>query len=308
MVGTINKISIKKNSSLNNYPYHHKLTLSNLGPYLTGLFEGDGHIWIPKTTHSPSGKKYNPHFVITFDDKQYPFILILKSLIGGTIRYKKDYHAYTLSITSITGLINIISLLNGLLRTPKLNKFNQLIDWINNNTSAYATNFIKHKPDISDINCNAWFSGFSEADCSFDIRVSLIETGAIKNRIAARYRLEQRMIDPETNESYKSVLNLIGLGFGVSLGTTVHNKNINYYIISISSSKSRLLLVDYFNKYPLFSSKRLNYNDWLACHNLIISGDHLTDLGRNKALQLKEGMNSKRIYYNWDHLDQLNTY
>ena len=81
-----------------------------------------------------------------------------------------------------------------------------------------------------------------------------------------------------------------------------------YYIISASSTKARKLIVSYFNKYPLFSSKRLNYNDWLACHNLIISGDHLTDLGRSKALQLKEGMSSKRIYYNWDHLDQLNTY
>jgi hypothetical protein len=278
---------------------------SNLGSYLAGLWEGDGHIWIPKNTHSPSGKKYNPHFVITFDDKQYPFIFMLKSLIGGTIRHKKDNHAYTLSITSISGLINIINLLNGLLRTPKLNKFNQLIDWINNNTNS---NFIKHKPDLSDIRNNAWFSGFTDADGSFDIRISLIETGALKNRIAARYRLEQRMIDPETNESYESIFNLISLGFGVNLSTTVHNENINYYLISISSNKSRLLLVDYFKKYPLFSSKYLNYIDWLACHNLIISGYHLTDLGRNKALQLKEGMNSKRIYYNWDHLDLLNSY
>jgi len=69
---------------------------SNLGPYLAGLWEGDGHIWIPKTTHSPSGKLYHPHFVITFDDKQYPLILMLKSRIGGTIRYKKNQHAYTL--------------------------------------------------------------------------------------------------------------------------------------------------------------------------------------------------------------------
>jgi hypothetical protein len=83
---------------------------------------------MPKTTHSPSGKKYTPHFVITFDDKQYPLVLTLKTLIGGTIRHKIDNHAYTLSITSISGLINIIGLLNGLLRTPKLYKFNQLID------------------------------------------------------------------------------------------------------------------------------------------------------------------------------------
>ena len=280
---------------------------SNLGAYLAGLWEGDGHIWIPKTRHSPSGKFYHPHFVITFDDKQYPLILMLKSMIGGSIRYKKDQHAYTLSITSITGLINIIMLINGLLRTPKLNKFNELIDWINN-TGAYDNHIIKHKPDISDINSNAWFSGFTDADGSFNIRVSLKETGAIKNRIAACYRLEQRMFDPETNQSYERVLNLIGIGFGIRIGTSLHNKGKRYYLVSISSSKSRLLLVNYFNKYPLFSSKRLNYNDWLACHNLIISGNHLTDLGRNKALLLKEGMNSKRSYYNWDHLDQLNTY
>lgn len=30
----------------------------------------------------------------------------------------------------------------------------------------------------------------------------------------------------------------------------------------------------------------------------MISGDHLTDLGRKKVLQLKEGMNLKRTYYN----------
>jgi LAGLIDADG endonuclease len=69
------------------------------------------------------------------------------------------------------------------------------------------------------------------------------------------------MVDTETNQSYESVLKLIAQGFGVNLVTTVHNKNTNYYLISISSSKSRLLLVDYFKKYPLFSSKRLNYND-----------------------------------------------
>lgn len=278
---------------------------SNLGPYLAGLWEGDGHVWIPTVEQISSGKNYNPHFVITFDDKQYPLVLKLKTLIGGNIRHKKDNHAYTLSITSITGLINIITLLNGFIRTPKLYKFNLLIDWVNNKSGS---NFIKHEPDISNINSNAWFSGFTEADGSFDIRISLIETGAIKNRIAARYRLEQRITDPKTCQSYENVLNLIAFNFGISLSTSIHNKNIKYYLISISSSNSRLLLVNYFEKYPLFSSKLLNYNDWLTCHNMINSGDHLTESGRKKALLLKNGMNSKRTYYNWEHLDLLNSY
>jgi hypothetical protein len=69
------------------------------------------------------------------------------------------------------------------------------------------------------------------------------------------------MFDPITDQSYESIFNLIAVGFGVTLGTTIHNKDIKYYLISISSTNSRLLLVNYFNKYPLFSSKRLNYND-----------------------------------------------
>lgn len=277
----------------------------NLGSYLAGLWEGDGHIWIPKTTHAPSGKKYTPHFVITFDEKEYPLVLTLQNLIGGSIRHKKDNHAYTLSITSITSLIKIMNLLNGFLRTPKIHQFNKLIDWINNNTNSFL---IKHNVDITNIHNNAWFSGFVEADGSFDIRVSLINTGAIKNRVSARLRLEQRMIDPITGLSYEIVLSLITVAFGVTLGTVIHNKDKKYYIISASSTNARNLIVGYFNKYPLFSSKRLNYEDWLICHNLIISGNHLTEEGRNKALLLKESMNNKRTYYNWDHLNQLRSY
>ena len=40
-----------------------------IGSYLAGLFEGDGHIWIPKSTLS---KKHNPRFCITFNIKDFP--------------------------------------------------------------------------------------------------------------------------------------------------------------------------------------------------------------------------------------------
>ena len=106
------------------------------------------------------------------------------------------------------------------------------------------------------------------------------------------------MTDPLTGLSYENVLGLIAAGLRVSLGTTVHNANIKYYVISASSTNSRHIIANYFCLFPLFSSKRLNYLDWLACHNLIVSGEHNTESGRKKALLLKEGMNSKRCYYN----------
>ena len=101
-----------------------------------------------KTTHATSGKKYTPHFVIIFDEKEYPLVLTLRLLIGGSIRHKKDNHAYTLSITSFPpgagGLKKIIVLLNGFSPygcTPKLILFNNLKDWIKD---ATYSSFIKH--------------------------------------------------------------------------------------------------------------------------------------------------------------------
>jgi hypothetical protein len=34
--------------------------------YLAGLWESDGFVWIPKTSHAPSGKRYCPSVGITF--------------------------------------------------------------------------------------------------------------------------------------------------------------------------------------------------------------------------------------------------
>jgi hypothetical protein len=101
---------------------------SNIGPYLAGLFEGSkGHILIPATKYAPSGKKYTPQFAISFAEEEYPLVLKLKSLIGGSIRHKVENHTYVLTITSTLELINIINALNGRLRTPKIEKFNAMI-------------------------------------------------------------------------------------------------------------------------------------------------------------------------------------
>jgi len=277
---------------------------SNLGHYLAGLWEGDGDgdIWIPQTTHAPSGKKYTPHFAITFAEADKPLVLMLQSILGGTIRHKKDNHAYVLTITSIAGLVEVINLIKGCLRTPKITRFNEMIEWINLNTGSTISVM---ELDKSSVTSNAWLSGFIDADGSFDIRVSLVKNGASKDRVSARLRLEQRMLDPNTNESYLDVLTLIAVALGVTLSTVVYNRTVQYYSIAASSTKSRGNIVSYFSLFPLFSSKHLNYLDWLSCHKLILSNNHITVQGQSKAIFLKSCMNTKRTYYNWDHLKSL---
>ena len=71
------------------------------------------------------------------------------------------------------------------------------------------------------------------------------------------------MTDPLTGLSYENVFVfvLIAAGLRVTLGTTVHNANNKYYVISASSTNSRHVIANYFCLFPLFSSKRLNYLD-----------------------------------------------
>jgi hypothetical protein len=119
-------------------------------------------------------------------------------------------------------------------------------------------------------------------------------------------RLEQRKFDPLTGDSYLNIMTSIAFALGVTLSKSIHNGKIEYFLISASSTKSRNIIVNYFLQFPLFSSKRLNYLDWLACNNLINSKNHTTQEGRDLALKLKSGMNSKRTVFNWDHLTIFN--
>jgi len=95
------------------------------------LFEANGHIWIPS---SNSTKKHNPRFCITFHLKDKALAdKLLDSLGYGFIRIKLKENACVLTISPLKGLINVIHLLNGNMRTPKIHQLYSLIDWVNTN-------------------------------------------------------------------------------------------------------------------------------------------------------------------------------
>ena len=58
-----------------------------------------------------------------------------------------------------------------------------------------------------------------------------------------------------------------------------------------------------FDKYPLMSSKRLDYLCFLQGLNYL--GKRLTDQEIVKIRSIKSSMNKNRIYFNWDHLNSL---
>ncbi len=100
--------------------------------YLAGLFEADGHIWIP--VQKQGGKAYNPRFHITFHSKDYPLAKKILHHIGeGFIRHKPKQNACVFTVSSVKGLRKGIHMINGKMRTPKIYKVGLLIDWLNKN-------------------------------------------------------------------------------------------------------------------------------------------------------------------------------
>ena len=272
-----------------------------LSSYLAGLFEGDGHIWLPKEN---SKKKHNPRFCITFHLKNEPLAKKLLNIIGyGFIAYKPKDNACILVVSSVKGLKKIIEWINGNFRTPKIIQLYNLIDWINEN---HSSNIIKLPLKKGNINKDSWLAGFIDADGSFSIQHTKLENNAKKRKISCRLRIEQRMYEPVSKNTYFDVLTDIAKFLNCNLKTRKQTSTGNeYYILAASSRKSISIILTYFKSFSLYSSKYLDYKNWEYAVILILNNNHYTEQGMITIDILKNNMNLKRTYFNWDHLYHL---
>ena len=70
------------------------------------------------------------------------------------------------------------------------------------------------------------------------------------------------MIDPSSKNSYYNILKKIATFLLCNLLTRKQNlTNNTYYTLTASSLESIKIVINYFNKYPLYSSKYLDYKD-----------------------------------------------
>lgn len=275
---------------------------NKLNTYLAGLFEGDGHIWFPKENIK---KKHNPRFCITFSLKNEPLAKKLLGIIGyGFIRYKPKDNACVLVISPVKGLKKVIELINGELRTPKIIQLHILIDWINKNHSSNIIKFNLKKEKLGE---DSWLAGFVDADGSFSVQHTKLENNAKKRKISCRMRIEQRMFDPISKNSYFDILTEISKFLNCNLKTRKQTSTNNeYFNITASSRVSLLIIINYFTTFPLYSSKYLDYKNWEEAAFLILNNNHYTEQGINKIDFIRNNMNLKRTYFNWDHLEDLN--
>jgi hypothetical protein len=268
----------------------------SLGHYLAGLIEGDGTIIVPSKIRSPKGKLYYPTIEVVFHLKDLPLALtILKAIGQGSLQRVKRAQAYVLCIRSLSGVVKVVELINGKMRTPKVVALHRLITYLNLNRDY---NFPLLPIDTSPLESNAWFAGFVEADGSFYIRTT--ETPL---KIAPQFYLEQRYESPNLEtEYYQKIMETLAHFLLSNLKLLQRKDRDAYFRVRTNSLAGNLVLISYFTSFPLFGSKRLDYFDWCQCVELVKKGNHKTTQALASMKKFKTNMNNNRTFFTWEHL------
>ncbi len=277
--------------------------------WLTGLIEGDGTIITPfVTTDITKTKKQYPFIRIAFHKKDLPLATKLSEKLGygDIVEDKGAKNTILWTVNTKKGLLDLIERLNGNMRTPKIHRLYKLIDWYNDELGS--TPLIKKELDKSPIDSNYWLSGMSDADSNFNIIITTLKND--NYRINRQWRLEfsQRTYHG-MDQGYWAMQVSAFLNTNLLTRTRVKTLDINgeeklysSFIVVAHNEESIKILENYFNNYPLFSAKYLDFKDWESC-GLISNVKSKTNYEKTKYI--KSCMNNQRTQFKWDHLSLL---
>jgi hypothetical protein len=211
--------------------------------------------------------------------------------------------------------LSVIKLINGYMRTPKIEALHRAIKWYNDFDS------ISINPlglDISSIDSNAWLAGFTDGDGNFSINITNRKKRNIitNKRIQVFFRIELRqnyhrdVSAIQGGTSYYEILIKIARYLGVNLYSRSRiqkDKIFNSFMVISHNIKSHNKVIDYFDRFPLYSSKYLAYKDWKYIVELLIkrNGKTLTNKEILEVEKIKAQFNNKRKIFDFSHLDSL---
>jgi hypothetical protein len=197
------------------------------------------------------------------------------------------------------------------MRTPKIEALHRAICWINekDNSSIPLLGI-----DSSSLNSNSWLAGFTDADGSFGITIYDRKKNGVflRTSVQTSFRIEvkQNYLREVTLEqggsSFFNIMSEIGGFFTVNLYTRTRkteDKVFYAYVVVAHNSRSHIILRNYFDNYPLYSSKYLAYKDWCLVQDLHRGSLSKDNLGRIKAI--KNEFNTKKKIFDFSHLNSL---
>ena len=268
---TLRNETVTKLEDVNPISVHVRKHLRPLGDdkfghYLAGLIDAKG---------SFNNKQ---ELIIELHLLDHSLAYYIKKQLGfGSVKKVKSKNKLFLIIGAPEGIKKVINLINSKIKTENLSC--QIINNILNDERytdfGKLTNLnLNLKKDLQ----NHWLAGFLDAsDTQFQIEI------LNKNNEEVKVRLNF-----EINQKEKNILILILDFLGGNWGY-MESKNTYYY--KSTSFGSAYNLINYFNCYPLLSSKYVNYLKWRKAYIIIQDKNHLNKNGMDKILKLKSTMN-----------------
>lgn len=201
------------------------------------------------------------------------------------------------------------------MRTPKMEALHRAISWFND---YKGTNIKPLGLDLSPIDSNAWLAGFSDGDGNFSITLTdrKKKGETTSKRVQGFFRIELRQnyhrgaSVEQGGTSYFNILSVIARYLNVHLySRTREQKDKIFYAFMVISHnlESHLKVIEYFDRYPLYSSKYLAYKDWKYVVEQIrlrdgkpLTNENILEIKRRKA-----PFNNKRTYYDFSHLNAM---
>lgn len=103
------------------------VNLLRLAPYITGLIESSGSIAVHNV--DSNAKKYRPKIIVVFSLADEPLAKKLASVTkAGTVYYKKNAGYVLWQIQKTEDVKKIINIINGYMRTPKIEALHRAIN------------------------------------------------------------------------------------------------------------------------------------------------------------------------------------
>ena len=305
-------------------PTHLKPTNDfNFGHYLAGLIDGNGTFSV-----IPKGKN-NLQLVISFNKLDASLAYFVKGQLGyGSVR--KNNTEINLVVSKIQGIIKVINLINGKLRSiSKLNQIknanlsyltNNSLNSCENNRNIKIFNFItdfklNENPSLN----NHWFSGFADVTAFFQILVKNQpinnltvnkSTNEIEYKISSltidcftENKINKQQINSNNNKDWlnQEVLlifyienktdNLLKLIKQNFGGYIGFNLNKNSYYYCTNNFGSAKKIINYFDQYHLLSVKHVNYLKWRKAYIIIQNNEQFTVSGLNRIIKNQKSMN-----------------
>ena len=222
-----------------------------MGYYLAGLIEGNGNINIPALSNTSLDRILNPIIVFTGDKDNLQLYGYIQHRLGYKGRFQLvNGNTIRYIIGDIEGIKSLINLIHNKLRTPKNITFNKLIEFFNNKYYIIESS----KLDTSNILNNYWFSGFTEADGSFQIKIvdskpkSETRKRSVSENISLRFILNQGLYDKPTSSTMLSIMKEIAKSLSSNLNIYKTNKGNETLCITVTSINKLKMVVYYFSK------------------------------------------------------------